>query len=116
MIGLEAPFAATDKPSESGLKLALISDKAQVGELIGAEHTDSGLITLLFYDAPTLELPVHGTSDWQLVKPIKGCAIVNIADSLQRESGGRLFSPRHRVVQPEGENLSALYLLRPALE
>ena len=29
-----------------------------------------------------------------------GCALINVADSLQRLSGNKLTSPKHRVSQP----------------
>ncbi|KAH8822079.1 hypothetical protein F5884DRAFT_894762 [Xylogone sp. PMI_703] len=107
------PFAI-DGPSESGFKVALITDAAEEGKVIAGKHTDMGLLTCLFYTAPTVEIAIVGANDWALVDVVDGCALVNIADALQSQSGNRLFSPLHRVVQSNGKNLSALYLLRPA--
>ncbi|KAF7531324.1 hypothetical protein G7054_g9004 [Neopestalotiopsis clavispora] len=112
-LGVSKPFAP-DGPSDSGFKVCLISDAAKESEVIGGEHTDMGLITCLFYTAPTMEIPIHGTDEWALIESIPGCPVVNVADTLQNASSKELFSPLHRVVQPKGENLSALYLLRPA--
>jgi hypothetical protein len=38
--------------------------------------------------------------DWRFVEPRVGCAIVNVADSLQRATEGQLMSCLHRVGQP----------------
>jgi isopenicillin N synthase-like dioxygenase len=58
--------------------------------------------------------------DWRFVEPRVGCAIVNVADSLQRATEGRLMSCLHRVGQPapvpepsEQDRVCVLYYLRP---
>ncbi|KAF2715891.1 hypothetical protein K431DRAFT_236628, partial [Polychaeton citri CBS 116435] len=77
-------------------------------------HNDSGLLTMLFYDQPTLQIPGSRVEEWVTVEPRAMSAAVNVADALQRRSGGRLHSLLHRVVQPAGpcrERLSAVCFL-----
>ena len=82
-----------------------------------------GSLTLLFSDDYTTEvcLPApagDGERQWAFVRPRDGCAVVNVADSLQRLSGGVLRSCLHRVGQPvagAGERLYVLYYLRPGV-
>lgn len=59
---------------------------------------------------------MSGREDWAFVKPQEGCAVVNVADSLQTMTKGRLTSSLHRLGQPvagSGERVCALYYLRP---
>ena len=88
-----------------------------------------GTITLLFCDDYTTEVRLSDGSEegeggereqqprWAFVEPKDGCAIVNVADSLQRLSGGVLKSRLHRVGQPVrggGDRYCVLYYLRPS--
>lgn len=107
-------------PSDSGLKLCLMNSSIPVGEESGGKHTDSGLLTLMYYDAASLELAVTDTSGnvtWSHpLKPVNGCAIANVGDSLQTLAEGRVYSHVHRSVQPDGEGRGVcypLYFLRP---
>ena len=87
-----------------------------------SEHTDMGTLTLLFCEEYTTQLRIPGGNgegggeQWAFIVPERGRAIVNVADSLQRISGGALMSCLHRVGQPvagKGERVCALYYLRP---
>ena len=88
-----------------------------------------GTLTLLFCDDYTTEVRLSDGSEegkgergererqrWAFIEPKDGCAIVNVADSLQRLSGGVLKSRLHRVGQPVkggGDRYCVLYYLRP---
>ena len=71
-------------------------------------------MTLLYYDTPTLEVPIAGTDEWRLVKPAEGSVVGYVGDALQISSEGRLPAPVHQVVAPQGGSYVAAYLLRPA--
>ncbi|PLB54131.1 oxidoreductase [Aspergillus steynii IBT 23096] len=85
-------------------------------------HTDMGIMTLLFNVLGGLQVLPPGAANihqnWQFVRPQPGCAIVNVADTLEQWTGGLLRSCLHRVVTPPGdqamlERRSVAYLLRP---
>lgn len=85
-------------------------------------HTDMGVMTLLFNVAGGLQVLPPGAANlhenWQLIRPEPGCAIVNVADTLEQWTGGLLRSSLHRVVTAPGaqamvERRSVAYLLRP---
>ncbi|CAK5275904.1 unnamed protein product [Mycena citricolor] len=68
---------------------------------IGA-HTDFGSLSFLHNRLGGLQVLVPGADPenggWQYVKPLEGCAICNIGDSLALFSGGILRSNMHRVL------------------
>jgi len=87
------------EPSDSGLKLIYepsLSKLADVGE---NKHTDSGTFTITFTNQWGLHVYLPEAKRWAFAAPVPGCGLVNVADSLQRLSGGRLHSPLHRVTQ-----------------
>ncbi|OQV10652.1 hypothetical protein CLAIMM_14619 [Cladophialophora immunda] len=102
--------------SDSGLKLIsepTLDKLSQVGDNV---HTDSGTLTMLFYDLWGLEVEQPGGGEWAFTAPMMDCALFNVADSLQRLSQNQLHSPRHRVTQPgdgAGERYYISYFLRP---
>jgi len=109
---------APRKSSDTGLKLCLTDDTVKAWELTSDAHTDMGFLTLIFCNAPVIELADpddHNT--WQLIEPVEGCALVHVANALQQQSGGKLHSPLHRAAQPDGvgPNGTCLtaYYLRP---
>lgn len=63
-------------------------------------HTDDGTLTLLFYKDWGLNLFLPDVNMWAFTPPMEGCALINVASSLQKLSGGRLHSAKHRVTQP----------------
>ncbi|MEZ5321911.1 MAG: 2-oxoglutarate and iron-dependent oxygenase domain-containing protein [Microthrixaceae bacterium] len=97
----------------SGRLLALVEDplvllrvfhypareRARTGGPDGAfgvgEHTDYGLLTMLYTDGPGLQ--VYAGGRWVDVDPGAGL-FCNIGDMLERATGGRYRATRHRVL------------------
>ncbi|KAF4341802.1 oxidoreductase 2OG-Fe(II) oxygenase family [Fusarium beomiforme] len=100
------------KPGRSELTLA--RGKATPRQVIVPEHRDEGLLSILYYEAPHLEIQDPAKDDWILVQPSKGLHPVYVAETLQRSSKGRLNAALHRVVQAEYNASVASYLLHPA--
>jgi isopenicillin N synthase-like dioxygenase len=104
------------EPSDTGLKLIYepsLSKLADVGDNL---HTDSGTFTLLFYEQWGLHIELPEAKKWAFTEAIPGCALINVANSLQRLSDNRLCSPRHRVTQPAdgfAKRYYISYFLRP---
>lgn len=104
------------QPSDTGLKLIYEPSLAKLSDVGDNLHTDSGTLTLLFYDKWGLHAytPSQG---FAFPAPLEdGCALINVADSLQRLSGNKLISPKHRVSQPADGAEKRYYLsyfLRP---
>ena len=91
--------------------------EAELEDVPFSEHTDMGTLTLLFCEHYTTELCMPGTQQWRFIEPRKGCAIVNVGDSLQKMTHGGLRSCLHRVGQPvkgKAERVCVLYYLRPS--
>ncbi|RDL36128.1 Uncharacterized protein BP5553_06740 [Venustampulla echinocandica] len=109
-----------DQPSDTGLKFVLHPSLARLSEVGESLHTDSGTLTLLFYHDWSLHAFLPDAGIWGfLPPPAEGCALVNVANTLQRLSGGKLHSPKHRVTQPfdGAQNRYFLsYFLRPENE
>ncbi|KAM5437371.1 hypothetical protein McanCB49686_000261 [Microsporum canis] len=80
-------------------------------------HTDAGSLSFVFTDVPGLQVAMPGTDEWAYITPREGHAIVNVGDSLQFLSRGRLRSSLHRVVpHPDALNrtkYTIVYLMRP---
>ncbi|KAH7018656.1 hypothetical protein B0J12DRAFT_611085 [Macrophomina phaseolina] len=105
-----------DHASDSGLKLIYEPWRHRVADVTDNTHTDSGTLTLLFYKELGLEVELGAGAEWAYIPPKEGCAIINVADSLERMSGGALHSLLHRVVQPADGFKKRYYLsyfLRP---
>jgi len=88
---------------------------------LGGEHTDFGTLTILLNRLGGLQVLLPGSEDWVYVKPVPGCAIVNLGDAMVKFSGGLLRSNLHRVIRPPGEQWrvgrqSLVYFLRPEHE
>lgn len=67
---------------------------AQLG---AGAHTDYGSITLLFQDeVGGLEL-LRADRTWQLAPPVRGSAVINTGDLMERWTNGRFRSTVHRV-------------------
>jgi len=122
-IGIEIPELNDDPtiPSDTALKLLFKPAVHEVGQVVIGRHTDFGLLTFLWYDEVTTQLPVYNdqggeSGEWMEVPVIEGTMLVNVADGLQQASGGRLHSTVHRVVCPPGPKRTKnglIYLLRP---
>lgn len=112
-----------DQPSESGLKLIAEPSVPRAADVVENKHRDSGTLTMLFYDEPSLQVCLSSDDEdeqrqeWMFVPPPpQGCALVHGANSLGRLSGGKLRSPLHRVSQPSdgaGKRYFLSYFLRP---
>ncbi|EXJ72351.1 uncharacterized protein A1O5_04855 [Cladophialophora psammophila CBS 110553] len=102
--------------SDSGLKLIsepTLDKLSQVGDNL---HTDSGTLTMLFYNQWGLEVEQPDGPAWAFTAPVPEYALFNVADSLQRLSGLKFHSPKHRVTQTgdgAGERYYISYFLRP---
>ena len=104
------------QPSDSGLKLIYEPSVPRKADVRENKHTDSGTLTLLFYKQWGLSVYLPGEMKWAFTALKPGCVLVNVADSLQRMSGGKLHSPLHRVTQPydgAGKRYYISYFLRP---
>jgi isopenicillin N synthase-like dioxygenase len=63
------------------------------------EHTDYGLLTLLYQD-DVGGLQIKHRASWIDVPPVPGSFVVNVGDMLERLTSGRYVSALHRVVSP----------------
>ncbi|TAQ83726.1 hypothetical protein B7494_g7950 [Chlorociboria aeruginascens] len=88
-----------DQPSDTGLKLVSQPSLAKLSDVGDNLHTDSGTLTLLFYEDWGIHAFLPDANRWAFTPPLEGCALINIANSLQRLSGGEFHSPKHRVTQ-----------------
>ncbi|PYH44103.1 putative oxidoreductase [Aspergillus saccharolyticus JOP 1030-1] len=86
-------------------------------------HTDIGTLTLLFHVLGGLQILPAGVENtaqqWRYVRPVPGCALVNLGDTLVEWTGELLRSSLHRVVTAPGEQAtvarrSVAYLVRPS--
>jgi isopenicillin N synthase-like dioxygenase len=85
------------------------------------EHTDFGSLTILMNRLGGLQVQLPDSSKWVYVRPMPGCAIVNLGDAMVKFTGGILRSNLHRVVTPPGEQAretrySLVYFSRPEHE
>lgn len=111
----------TTIPSDTALKLVYKPPVQEPGAIVQPRHTDFGLMTMMWYEEVTAQIPVYDaegqcTDDWQAVPVVKGALLVNIADQLEAKCQGRLRSTVHRAVTPPGPNrvrYGMVYLLRP---
>lgn len=71
------------------------------GELIGmGEHTDYGIVTVLWADqAPGLQV-LGADGSWHDVQPAPGALLVNLGDLMARWTNERWMSTLHRVKPP----------------
>lgn len=109
-----------DQPSDTGLKFVLHPSQARLSDVGESLHTDSGTLTLLFYKDWSLHAFLPDADIWGFIPPPpEGCTLVNVANTLERLSEGKLHSPKHRVTQPfdGAKNRYFLsYFLRPENE
>ncbi|KAJ5655089.1 2og-fe oxygenase family protein [Penicillium lividum] len=113
-----APLTAGENPDEPGASLFQLGySAASPGKLLVPPHSDSGLVTLLFYEEPSLEVLItENLERWALVEPIEGHHLVYIGDTLQKISENRLRAPLHRVTQTRKGAHLAVYLLHPRID
>lgn len=107
--------------ASSGCHVRFISaPPADISERAAAlgEHTDFGSLTILMNRLGGLQVQLPESGDWVYVRPIPGCAIVNLGDAMVKFTGGLLRSNLHRVVSPPGlqaseTRYSLVYFSRP---
>jgi isopenicillin N synthase-like dioxygenase len=102
--------------SNSGLKLIYEPSLERAADVGDNKHTDSGTFTLLFYERWGLHIELPEEIRWAFTAAVPGCALVNVADSLQSLSRNRFHSPTHQVIQPfDGfaKRYYISYFLRP---
>jgi polar amino acid transport system ATP-binding protein len=80
------------------------------------EHTDYGLLTLLYQD-DCGGLEVHHDSGWLEAPPVPGSFVVNVGDMLERLTSGRYRSALHRVINRCGRpRLSMPFFFDPRFD
>lgn len=107
--------------SPSGCHVRFIRTPPQPVEqrsLALGEHTDFGSLTILFNRIGGLQVLLPNISKWVYVRPMPGCAIINLGDAMVKFSAGILRSNMHRVVAPPGNQdklvrYSVVYFSRP---
>jgi isopenicillin N synthase-like dioxygenase len=83
-----------------------LTGNEEVGAIRAAAHGDINLLTILpAANASGLQVKLKD-GEWFDVPGDFGCLIVNIGDMLQEASGGYFPSTIHRVVNPEGEDMT----------
>jgi isopenicillin N synthase-like dioxygenase len=80
------------------------------------EHTDYGLLTLLYQDSRG-GLEVRGPRGWVAVPAVPGALVCNIGDMLDRLTEGRYRATPHRVRSPGGtDRIACPFFFDPAWE
>jgi len=116
-VGLPENFFETkfDKPI-STLRILHYPTRGETSEsttLSCSEHTDSGVLTLLFQD-DTGGLQVRNRAGkWIDVPFIPGSFVINLGDMLQRWTNNRFSSTVHRVLNNKKDRISIPYFYEP---
>lgn len=83
-----------------------LTGSEELGAIRAAAHEDINLITILpAANEPGLQVQLK-SGEWTDVPSDFGNLIVNIGDMLQEASGGYFPSTSHRVINPEGTDVS----------
>ena len=115
-LGLEASarleaFHKSSEPSTSvaSLQYYPATDLPQDTSMGHFAHTDAGSLTVLFNDNDGLQAFSSERNAWEDVPPRRGCAIINVGDTLRFISHLRLASSLHRVIpwQPCSQTATA---------
>ncbi|RAH72161.1 Clavaminate synthase-like protein [Aspergillus aculeatinus CBS 121060] len=103
--------------NDSGLKLIEIPTVERMDEFPDTTHTDNGTLTLLWSTEMASQICDPITGEWGWAEERDGHVLVNVANSLQKQTGGRLHSCLHKVAQPSDgahERYMVSYYLRPS--
>ncbi|CAG7972405.1 unnamed protein product [Penicillium salamii] len=103
-------------PSDSGLKFVSSPTLAYTADVPDSTHTDSGSVTLLWCEKWASQLQTKETKEWLWIEPKRDCVLINLANYLQNQTGDRLHSPVHRLMQPSDgveDRHFVSYFLRP---
>ncbi|RNE96842.1 oxidoreductase [Trypanosoma rangeli] len=88
-------------------------DEGKGERLVCGEHTDYGILTLLYQDKNG-GLQVRGLSgEWIDAPPVEGSFVVNVGDMMQMWSNNRYRSTLHRVVNPGTDRISMPFFCEP---
>jgi polar amino acid transport system ATP-binding protein len=80
------------------------------------EHTDYGLLTLLYQDEVGGLQVQHGSS-WLDVPYVPGSFVINLGDMLERLTSGRYTSALHRVINSSGRSrISMPFFFDPSFD
>ncbi|KAH8618557.1 putative non hem dioxygenase in morphine synthesis N terminal 2OG Fe(II) oxygenase superfamily [Trypanosoma vivax] len=81
--------------------------------LVCGEHTDYGIVTLLYQDAVGGLQVRNLANEWMDVEPIEGSFVVNIGDMMNMWSNGRYRSTSHRVRITTADRYSMPFFCEP---
>jgi isopenicillin N synthase-like dioxygenase len=111
-LGLEESYFATHYTSDPLILFRIFNYPPHAGSGVG-EHTDYGLLTILWQDTSGgLQIKVNG--EWVDAPPIPNSFVCNIGDMLDRITGGQYLSAPHRVQNPAGTSrLSFAFFFDP---
>lgn len=122
-VGITIPELSADLKRESDTCFKLVYKPAvhNAGGVVIPWHTDFGILTFLWYDDATTQVPVYDedgkqTERFETVNVKDGCVLVYVSDDLATKSKGRLHPATHRVVAPPGEKRlknGLVYMIRP---
>ncbi|SPO06750.1 related to gibberellin 20-oxidase [Cephalotrichum gorgonifer] len=105
-----------DRPSTTTLAMMhyIPSDPAKDENVGHQKHTDISSLTFLFSEQWGLQIRPPGSKEFGFVEPKKGCAVINVGDSLRFASGHTMQSCIHRVVpfDPTEHRYSIAYFMR----
>lgn len=92
-----------------------IPSSEAAGIFAAGAHSDYGFLTILWTDGtPGLQIYME-SSGWMDVEPLPDTFIVNLGDMLERWTGGRFASTRHRVINTAGkERYSCAFFFEPS--
>jgi isopenicillin N synthase-like dioxygenase len=97
-LGLEESYFAKNYTFDPLILFRIFNYPPHAASGVG-EHTDYGLLTILWQDmSGGLQIKVRG--DWVDAPPIPNSFVCNIGDMLDRITGGRYLSAPHRVQNP----------------
>lgn len=122
--GTLARLSPLDKPFATSLR-TLVSRPQSIDNstrITLGGHTDIGTITLLSHILGGLQILPAGkeniSENWEYIRSVPGCALINLGDTMVEWTGGVLRSSLHRVVAAPGKQrevtrMSLAYLVRP---